>query len=157
MIPKEGTTRNHTPENNHCKSRSCSHYYKIQKWTKAQWCNSFVPVMFKKATIWGKIKQQGALALLLVHWPEPSWVCLLYYRSVCTHPLTIARAPAYKTLNNMSTFREIIGCRCGMQHHCGEAFSQKNKQPLEKARDGTIYCSYVDRLQYDWLMYVLWA
>ena len=47
----------------------------------------------------------------------------------------------------MSTFREIIGCRCGMQHHCGEAFSQKSKQPLEKAREGTIYCSYVDMIQ----------
>lgn len=83
---------------------------------------------------------QGDLASLLVHWLVPSSVCLLYCRSVCAHPLTIARAPAYKTLNNMSTFREIIGCRCGMQHHCGEAFSQKSKQQLEKARERTMYC-----------------
>lgn len=89
------------------------------------------------------------LASLSVHWPKPSWVCLLYCRSVCAHPLTIARAPAYKTLNNMSTFREIIGCCCGMQHHCGEAFSQKSKQPPEKARERTIYCSYADLIQCD--------
>lgn len=52
----------------------------------------------------------------------------------------------------MSTFREIIGCRCGMQHHCGEAFSQKNKQ---KSKGGTIYCSYIDMMQRDRHMHLL--
>lgn len=99
---------------------------------------SFSPATINKGIKSGKKgKPWGALAWLLVPWPEPSWLCLLYYRSACAHPLTIAVAPAYKTLNNMSTFREIIGCRCGMQHHCGEAFAQKSKQPPEKAGEGT--------------------
>lgn len=33
-------------------------------------------------------------------------------------PLTIVRAPAHKTVKNMSAFREISGCCHGMQQHC---------------------------------------
>lgn len=88
-------------------------------------------------------KRNSKETSFVVHWlePEPTWVYWLYCRPVCAHPLATARAPVYKTGKNMSTFRETMWCRSGMERYYAGAFSQK--QPLEKNTKRTVCCSYV--------------
>lgn len=113
-------------------------------WCKNQKCVPVTSSQRISAKQKERNKRKSKETSFVVHWlePEPIWVYWLYCRPVCAHPLATARAPVYKTGKNMSTFRETMWCRCGMERYYAGAFSQK--QPLEKNTKRTMCCSYAN-------------
>lgn len=68
------------------------------------------------------------------HSSEQSYVHCLYCLPVCTHPLTMAKAVAFQTINNMSTFIEINECCNGMQAHFLRLLTKAQTTSLKKKR-----------------------